>query len=735
MSSIKGKIGTYTHGNRNEITLGLPLSELHTILLTTPEYQKLTQNLESLTSYASYPVGFLNMITFSAQHIGTKKYPWVGKIDESTLKFVREKPWVPDYELNESAIADIEHKLRHDCQRLGVTIPEETTLIECTSREDGLEEYTIHLPPEILDRLLKEDLSPATSKYRDGYGQGHNLLELNTPKLPPAKEGMLRLFPIAPAGEGHYTAGAAGCQLVEIPTVQLYYHSNPEADTHPSFHWDMKEITTTYSLGVTSYYEIINQILLDANMLPKSSKIYENSLDSRVLTSPSSPTENGVRVVEMDDDDRHFYAVMGTMTPEALTAYRSLEIPMNKFIEYAAKHKKNERQENYGFDTETEKTAPPDENFGFHTKTEQETPHSEETFQGFAPTVERMTPDELNKVSDYEIAILKHCHNLTWLEVHLAEIKESTLEAHHKNLGTTAFSSMLQKNAPECAQLLLDESRVTKKMLKQPIYDTVARPNYGGMTPLMLAAQKGYTTIVKSILDHPAIDSSDLSFENTGILGNHALGHAIKEGHIDVVQAFLESDKITEDLIAEALVKAISEKKSEITETLVSSEKLSQEKVDDILERCTSEALQRYDKGPTFSVLLASKKVTEKMANSIANQILTDRYNRLQPDLLEAVLTCGKVTQLSDYSIAHTIHDATRSGNNEKLTLLTGDKAGPFKERAQQLQQDYTKAKEGKNTHDFFDKVRAEEKAASTKVTHQHTHSTICKTNLNKSII
>jgi hypothetical protein len=187
----------------------------------------------------------------------------------------------------------------------------------------GIVEYQVNLSPEQLDAILK--LQP---KY--SYRGEDSILKLRNQIT--LKPGVICLFPVAPLGDQLNAMRVAGCQTIEIPTIQLL-HLLPDFDgIERHFHWMVPQVEEKLSINVAVIEYAINTVLEDRNMLLEGARFYAQALaGDHIICDPAS-SERDIRIVEMSPEARHIYLTYGNIGVDEIDALKSVEISTTAFL-------------------------------------------------------------------------------------------------------------------------------------------------------------------------------------------------------------------------------------------------------------------------------------------------------------------------------------------------------------------------------------------------------------------
>jgi len=192
-----------------------------------------------------------------------------------------------------------------------------------------VDQFKINLSPEHLDSILKENL--AYLGYRSN--SGGSLLDL----LPDheIRPGIMMLSPVAPLEEGgQYVMRIAGCQVVEIPSVQLFHIlQEEEGGKIGRYHWTVKEVVDALSLGMGEIEAVLNEVLTASGALEK--RIHAQNQEGITVISVPRHETSSIKITPMDEVSKRFYAQFGQCSLEELSRCQSLEMPMIDFLKAA----------------------------------------------------------------------------------------------------------------------------------------------------------------------------------------------------------------------------------------------------------------------------------------------------------------------------------------------------------------------------------------------------------------
>lgn len=206
----------------------------------------------------------------------------------------------------------------------------------------GVAECKINLTADQLDEIMM-----LNDDYR-GYRNENSLLKLNKEFV--MKDGVIRLFPLSKEVvsieqdgvlRDAWQVAAVGCQIFEMPSVQLMrmlpsYESEIAPDRKKKgnyFHWMPKEVNVGLGIDSSDLMEILNKAFQDNGFVVTEGgmkRFYENP---DFLFAPNPPRENcAIRIVELDQNSRDFYALYGVTSYKDLENCNSVEIDSLAFL-------------------------------------------------------------------------------------------------------------------------------------------------------------------------------------------------------------------------------------------------------------------------------------------------------------------------------------------------------------------------------------------------------------------
>lgn len=215
-------------------------------------------------------------------------------------------------------------------------------------------ECRLNFSPDDLDVIMKMN-----DKYT-GYRNEGSILKLNKDFVMP--EGAIRIFPVFAIDEsaGSFSVQAAGCQVSEMPTIQLMrllpnYESEIAPDRKANggyFHWVPDEIKDGLLLRSSDVSKVLNKIFSDNGIFVNDrgdQRAFSQYPD--LLTIQDASKQKDVRIVAMDNDSKDFYAMYGNCSVAELTNCKSVEIKTSALLQAISDHLNNS-QEISGFTSE-----------------------------------------------------------------------------------------------------------------------------------------------------------------------------------------------------------------------------------------------------------------------------------------------------------------------------------------------------------------------------------------------
>jgi hypothetical protein len=193
---------------------------------------------------------------------------------------------------------------------------------------DGTEvQIKVNLSPESFDSLLKQ-----TSAYSGYFSNETSVLKLS--KAFSLKPGYIRLFPVLPMADNTCMIRESGCQLVEMPAVQLMHllpaYEHKDCDEH--FHWTPEGLPIDSETITKATNELLlneKDKLLDEGLFPESSE------GTELMKNPNAQLQRsiGLRLCDMEESDIDFYAIYGNLTKEELKHCQSFEVSTRSYLE------------------------------------------------------------------------------------------------------------------------------------------------------------------------------------------------------------------------------------------------------------------------------------------------------------------------------------------------------------------------------------------------------------------
>ncbi len=267
---------------------------------------------------------FVNAITEAVRNKDSNKYPWArsNSADNSVLFFVSTdeelRPYFTDH--NRNFISSIEkgylvEQLNFQSRRMGFKKVGEKDFLEVNSSGLGdVIEYKFNISAENLDSILQ--LNPRYSGYRNSGSNQGGILKLVKDFF--LKPDSIMLWPLHSLDEEGrvFHVMAAGCQTMELPTVQLMrLLPNYESEILPrhkeigsGFHWIPKEVERGLLVDVSSLPEILKKIFLDNGVKVTERNSPNFNEYPELLQIEDSAKMLGVEIVSMDKNARDFYA-------------------------------------------------------------------------------------------------------------------------------------------------------------------------------------------------------------------------------------------------------------------------------------------------------------------------------------------------------------------------------------------------------------------------------------------
>lgn len=266
-----------------------------------------------------------------------KEFPFVQKNgDGSVSLFLSDEAFEPKY-LDENfrekmKSEDVSQQLQYQAHKLGAKIIGDEKLLEIKAHKDtNLTEYKFNISAENLDSIMMKN------PYYTGYKGENSLLKLT--KNFAMKDGVIRLFP-ALISEDKVFVQAAGCQVLEMPTVQLLYAlPDYESEILPrhqqeghSFHWIPKEVEEALHLDRNNFKKFLDSVF-SANGI--SATFSTSDDDASIDLAIADPSKlHSVSMVEMDEDAKDFYAMYGNIPAEELESCVSVEVKLIELLRH-----------------------------------------------------------------------------------------------------------------------------------------------------------------------------------------------------------------------------------------------------------------------------------------------------------------------------------------------------------------------------------------------------------------
>ncbi len=219
-------------------------------------------------------------------------------------------------------------QLEHQSLERGFQTIAGKRVLEVSDHLDAIE-YRINLSPYNLDSILKSN--PQYNGYRGSVG----ILSLTRDFTPDA--GVINLFPVITLEEDQFMVQAAGCQLYELPSLQLMRSlPNYESEIAPrhrregfNFHWNIDEVVAGLGLNRYSIADIFNKIFTEN----QASEIYHTDQGRDSLTFANDAKTCPIKVVSMSENTKEFYAMYGNCSREELEQCQSLQIDLAVFLQ------------------------------------------------------------------------------------------------------------------------------------------------------------------------------------------------------------------------------------------------------------------------------------------------------------------------------------------------------------------------------------------------------------------
>ncbi len=306
------------------------------LLKDKPEFSYLTDSTDSRNICRNW-YNFNSLIT---QAVNNKtrdisEYPHVTMNKDGSLSFFFDSDDETYQKLNEFLLEDYFSKqLQFHSQKRNSS---SKNIVELSSTHN-ITECRINLSAYELDEIMM-----LNEHYR-GYRNENSLLKLNKDFV--MKEGVIRLFPISKEtiptqhGEG-YAVGVSGCQTYEIPSIQLMrllpnYQSEIAPDRKKNgnhFHWIPDEVCKSLDLDRSNLPRIMNNLLHDNGIIVTEGNQKEFSEYPEFLIVNDQNKKSDIRIVEMDEASKDFYALYGILSQEKLKNYQSVEVDSLAFLQ------------------------------------------------------------------------------------------------------------------------------------------------------------------------------------------------------------------------------------------------------------------------------------------------------------------------------------------------------------------------------------------------------------------
>ncbi len=270
------------------------------------------------------------------------EYPFIQKNSDGSVSFFlsddtsRPKDLYDPEEIFREAMASehVTEQLKYQAHLHNFKAIGGRDLLETVRHEDTeLTEYKFNLSPENLDSILM--LNPQYVGYRGGNG----LLKLTKSFV--MKDDAIRLFP-AVISDGKIFPQVAGCQVSEIPTVQLLHLlPNYESEILPRhrekgdyFHWIPGEVGQDLCLDRINLPKILSSVFSTNGI----SLEWEGDEGIKNITTTDPSKLHSIAVVEMDEATKDFYAMYGNLPAEQLGSCMSVEIKTSALLSAIADH-------------------------------------------------------------------------------------------------------------------------------------------------------------------------------------------------------------------------------------------------------------------------------------------------------------------------------------------------------------------------------------------------------------
>lgn len=311
-----------------------------------PKYKYLTDwnDRENIHHHSGW-YEFAQAIAEGVRNKDLHKYPLArsNSVDNSVSFFISteidEKPGSYGLRHNQDFIRDIRagyfvEQLKFQSRQMGFKTVGGKDFLEVKPSELGdVTEYKFNISAENFDSILQ--LNPTYSGYRN---EGSILKLVKDFSLKP---GSIMLWPLHSLDdEGKvFHVMAAGCQTMELPTVQLMkLLPNYESEILPrhkesgsGFHWIPEEVESGLLMDRSSLPKVLKKIFLD-NGVKVTQRGSDFGEDPDILQIEDGAKMHGVRVVPMDGNAQDFYALYGNIAKKELGHCVSLEVKAMTFF-------------------------------------------------------------------------------------------------------------------------------------------------------------------------------------------------------------------------------------------------------------------------------------------------------------------------------------------------------------------------------------------------------------------
>lgn len=228
--------------------------------------------------------------------------------------------------------------------QLGLPLIGENLLERIEYPEAMIVEYKFNLSPENFDALLK-----LNSQY-SGYRENKGILELRHPIA--IKPGAILLFPVYSPEEGISIVRCAGCQTLEIFSIQLFQllrEAAPEREfkLNPSApHMILHAMETYLGLTRSDLENILGKVLENASMLSKSERksFTIQATEGDFIVSNPVPSESLVKMLDINDENTSLlYLKYGNIGAHELSSCKSVEADTLQFLETVLAYLNNKK--------------------------------------------------------------------------------------------------------------------------------------------------------------------------------------------------------------------------------------------------------------------------------------------------------------------------------------------------------------------------------------------------------